>query len=131
MSLILATICLVGNVFSCQPAEVRVIDGDTIQIKRERIRLVGIDAPEIKGACAAEVDTAFKAKHRLAQLIADSNVVLERTGRDKYQRTLAHVSVDGIDLGDALMSEGLARKWEKKWSPGLDDVWCANALERQ
>jgi micrococcal nuclease len=39
--------------------------------------------------------------------------------RDKYGRTLAYVLVDGKDLGNELVSRGLARKWE-----GRRRSWC-------
>ena len=125
MSIVLATVCLAGNMFSCQPMQVKVIDGDTFQINSERVRVVGIDAPEMKGACAAEIRKARMAKDRAAELISTSKVTIERKGRDKYRRTLARISVNGRDLGDILMKEGLARKWEQKWRPGLDEVWCS------
>jgi len=48
------------------------------------------------------------------------NIVIDRSSRkDKYGRTLARVSVDDVDLGEALIKEGLARKWEGKRGP-----WC-------
>lgn len=130
MSIVLATVCIAVNMFTCQPSHVRVIDGDTIQIKSEKIRFDGIDAPELKGACEAETVVANLAKDRVVELFAGGQVVIERTGRDKYRRTLAKVSVDGKDIGKILLEEGLARKWEKNWKPGLDEVWCSGGQGR-
>lgn len=126
MSTVLATVCLAANVFSCSPMEVRVIDGDTIQLQSEKIRVLGIDAPEIKGNCSNEVLLAQQAKARLSDLISGDQIVIDRQGRDKYRRTLAKITLGNRDIGSILMSEGLARKWESKWRPGLDEVWCAN-----
>lgn len=125
MSIVLATVCLAANAFSCTPMEVRVIDGDTIQIRSEKIRVLGIDAPEIKGNCEAEVRRAYEAKNRVITLISGQQITIDRQGADKYRRTLATVKVGNTDMGEILMSEGLARKWEKKWRPGLDEMWCA------
>ena len=126
MSTIIATVCLAANVFSCTPMEIKVIDGDTIHIRSEKIRVLGIDAPEIKGNCQSEVVLAQKAKRRLADLIGGNQIVIDRQGRDKYRRTLAKITLGNRDIGSILMSEGLARKWESKWRPGLDEIWCSN-----
>lgn len=124
MSTVLAIVCIAANAFSCQPMDVRVIDGDTIQLGRERIRVEGLDAPEMKGLCEDESAVARLARDRLSELLDGRKVVIDRHGRDKYRRTLASVSADGEDVGAVLVSEGLARKWERKWRPGLDEVWC-------
>lgn len=125
MSIVLATVCIAANMFSCQPMHVRVIDGDTIQIRSEKIRFEGIDAPEMKGACEDEVAVANLAKARVIELISGGQVIIERSGRDKFRRTLAKVTVEGQDVGKTLIQEGLARKWERTWKPGLDAVWCS------
>lgn len=103
-------------------APVRVIDGDTIDVAGERVRLVNIDTPEMppKARCAAEADGALRARDRLQALVASGDVALARTGTDRYGRTLAHVSVDGADVGHALIAAGLARPWE-----GRRRTWCA------
>ena len=124
MSTVTAIVCIAAQALSCQQMPVRVIDGDTIKIMSENVRFLGIDAPEMKGACAAESATARKAKARVATLISGAEVVVDRQGKDRHRRTLAIVKVRGADIGEILMAEGLARKWEKKWRPGMDDVWC-------
>jgi micrococcal nuclease len=96
-------------------------DGDTLRSPAgERIRVKGIDTPEIKGACAYERRLAAAAREFAAgQLRRAERVTLVRHGRDKYGRTLAYVLVDGKDLGDEMVSRGLARKWE-----GRRRSWC-------
>ena len=81
----------------------RVLDGDTLVLAGgERIRLRGINAPE-KGECGGE-----EAQTLLAALVADG-VVAERTGSDRYGRTLAHLfTPDGTHLQRLLVSQGLA-----------------------
>lgn len=103
-----------------------IIDGDTLIIDREHIRIANIDAPEIgRPKCDAERRLGIVAKRRLAELL--SSVVVEvlrgdpDSGRkkDRYGRTLAIVSVDGQDVGGILIEESLARPWNGKRRP-----WC-------
>ena len=105
-------------------AEIRVIDGDTVVINAETIRILNIDTPEIRHAqCDAERRLGLVAKHRLEVLLSAEPPVVKRgdKGRmtDKYGRTLAVLSVAERDVGDILVAEGLARRWTGKRQP-----WC-------
>lgn len=96
-----------------------VTDGDTIRCGDERIRLVNIDAPELsQPKCSYERDLAIRARDRLAELLS-GDFEIERTGRDRYGRTLARVTVNGVDVGEVLVSEQLSRTWE-----GRRRIWC-------
>ena len=59
------------------PAEVYVVDGDTITVHGKRIRLVGFDAPELGGHahCGLERMLAARATSRLRQLIRTADDV--------------------------------------------------------
>lgn len=118
---IVATIMLC--VLSCEPAEIRVWDGDSLRLgmtqEAEAIRIFNIDAPEIEGECAYESDLAQRSKHRLAELLQGQRVEILRQGTDRYGRTLAAITVNGVDAGDLLVSEGLARTWSGRREP-----WC-------
>ncbi len=96
----------------------RAIDGDTLACGDERIRLSGIDAPEMKGKCREERQAAKRARDRLAELIRD-DLLIRREGKDRYGRSLATVYAGGTDLGALLVYEGLARPWEGRRRP-----WC-------
>lgn len=108
---------------NCEAVELRVWDGDTFRIgfgaRSERVRLVSIDAPEIEGRCQAEVDLAERAKRRLAELLRGRQVLIVRSGFDRHGRTLASVKVQGRDVGEVLVREGLARTWSGRREP-----WC-------
>ncbi|MGR6430453.1 thermonuclease family protein [Rhizobium sp. PAMB 3174] len=102
----------------------RTIDGDTIVIAGETIRIANIDTPEIHQAkCDAERRLGLVAKARMKELLASGKPVITRGDhgrmKDRYGRTLAVVSVNGSDIGDTLFNEGLARKWNGKRRP-----WC-------
>lgn len=95
-------------------------DGDTIRCDGEYIRLANIDTPELRGAkCPAERRLAKVAKRRLDDLLHSGEVTIARNGRDRYRRTLAVISVNGIDVGETLIAEDLARPWE-----GRRRTWC-------
>ncbi len=102
------------------PARIlRWIDGDTIDVRleaevpnlaqRERVRILGIDAPELGEPWAAEA-TRF-----LRELTMGKTVYLEldRQIRDAHSRLLAHVWVEGEEgwrlAGEELLLAGLAR----------------------
>ena len=110
----------------------QVVDGDTIVVRYEndnsgdKIRLLGIDAPEIRGHCPSEKQQAVAARRRLKSLLPLGSVVTLnsdsiRWRRDRYGRLLAKVSAGGRDVGKQLVREGLARRW-KPPSPRIN--WC-------
>ena len=100
-----------------------VIDGDTIQVNGERIRMVDYDTPEIsEPRCASEYALGQKAKFRLLELLNSGGVEIQSSGArdtDKYGRKLRLVLVDGRSVGDTLIAEGMAWPWE-----GHRHAWC-------
>lgn len=97
-----------------------VVDGDTLWLQGEKIRLSGIDAPELsEPRCRSERERAQRATDRLVTLMNGNRIEIRRTGVDRYQRTLADVMVDGVDVGAVLVREGLARAWDGRRRP-----WC-------
>lgn len=96
-----------------------VVDGDTVWIEGEKVRLADIDAPEPGGACVAERVLAARAAGRLAELLGQGDYMIERSGRDTYGRTLATISTGGRSVGAILVEEGLARPWT-----GRRERWC-------
>lgn len=102
---------------------ISVYDGDTIRLGDERIRIVGLDTPELghRAQCQEEAVAAEQAKQALAGEIASGNVELHRQGTDRYGRTLARVTVDGRDVADTLIAQGLARPY----GGGRREGWCS------
>lgn len=99
----------------------RAIDGDTLACGSERVRIMGLDAPEMRGECPAEVAAARAAKDRLAVLIA-SGISLEPHGRDRYRRLLAIVrDRQGRDVAQILIRERHARQYDGR---GRREGWC-------
>jgi endonuclease YncB( thermonuclease family) len=89
--------------------DVAVRDGDTFSLTVggvvERIRLIGIDAPEV-GECQADRSTA--ALEALLLGATDIVLVADRTDRDRYGRLLRYVEADGVSVNEALVRSGLA-----------------------
>lgn len=106
-------------------APVRVIDGDTFALGETKIRIENIDAPEVRGAkCDAEHRLGLLAALRLGEMLAAGELELTRNPEeprdaDRYGRLLRRVLVDGVDAGEQLVNEGLARPWTGKRA-----TWC-------
>jgi len=83
--------------------QVRAIDGDTIRVGGERIRLRGIDTPEM-----SELDGPA-AKQRLEQLLRSGSIRIEPRGRDVYNRLVADVFVNERNVAEILRSEGFSK----------------------
>lgn len=82
-----------------------IIDGDTIDVRGERIRILNIDAPEsFRSRCEAELKLALRTKERLAELLRSGAAQIDREGQDRYRRTLATLSVREGDVGECKSS---------------------------
>jgi endonuclease YncB( thermonuclease family) len=88
------------------------IDGDTLAVGVERIRIIGLDTPETYQAqCPAELRAGYMAHGRLQHLLNTRTVRIERAGQDKYRRTLATVYVGQDDVANIMVREGYARSY--------------------
>lgn len=104
----------------------RVIDGDTLAVAGERIRLDGIDAPETRQTCTRDGrpwSCGKASTQAMRQLIGPNPVRCEVSGRDKYGRAIASCFADGRDLQQQLVRQGLAlayRKYSTRYVPDED-----------
>ena len=106
-----------------QGSKIYVVDGDTIKIGGESVRLVGFDTPETyRAKCEYELQLGNMATARLRELISGVKQVdlVLLPGRDKYKRLLGRLYVNRVDVGDTLIGEGLARRYER----GRRKGWC-------
>jgi endonuclease YncB( thermonuclease family) len=89
-----------------------VADGDTIRVNGERVRLIGIDAPELEQSCTDANGAAWScgraARDKMVALAAGDEVSCRPDGRDRYGRTLAVCTAGNVDLGRAMVQAGLA-----------------------
>lgn len=99
-----------------------VVDGDTFWFAGEKYRIADIDTPETHPArCAEEAALGEAATDRLRVWLNAGAFSLEGVDRDtdRYDRKLRIVTRGGASVGDELVAEGLARRWE-----GYRRPWC-------
>lgn len=94
-----------------------VIDGDTIEIHGERIRLAGFDTPE-SGARCGTVNVYQKAAITLSDLISGQTVTCNISGKDSFNRKTGFCAAGGRDLGAHMVATGWGRDWPR-YSNGL------------
>lgn len=108
-----------------------IYDGDTFRAtingwppiigKNIPIRVNGIDTPEMRGGCKAEIEQARQAKKEAVAMIRAAKIVeLRNIQRGKYFRIVADVYLDGENLGEILIGMGLA----KLYDGGTKETWC-------
>ncbi|MDB5562811.1 MAG: Succinoglycan biosynthesis protein [Hyphomicrobiales bacterium] len=92
-------------------------DGDTLHLNGQRLRLLGIDAPELEQMCRDKADISWPcgqvAKSRLNSLIGSAELICHPSGHDKFGRILAACDAGGSDLGAAMMLDGLAVSYDR------------------
>ena len=122
---------MVGAAQASEPVPATVIsvyDGDTITVEADRwdepakIRLLGVDTPEIDGRCDWEVAAALDARDFVADLALGKAVTLANVDEDgdRYGRVLARVFVAGEDLTALLIEAGHGRPYDG----GKRGSWC-------
>jgi endonuclease YncB( thermonuclease family) len=113
---------------------VRTIDGDTFEARvhlesglslNTRVRVRGIDAPELKASCAQELRMAEAATGALRALLGEGDVVIFNIGPDKYAgRVVADAATRRTgNVSTAMLAAGHARSY----GGGHRSGWCANA----
>jgi endonuclease YncB( thermonuclease family) len=92
--------------------QIEVLRGDVLVVDGRHLRLVDVTVPQAApdAHCAAEAIASRQAQLRLADLTrrVRSIVVTPTGGFDGYGRTLARVTLDGVDPATTLIEEGLA-----------------------
>jgi endonuclease YncB( thermonuclease family) len=91
--------------------EAHAVDGDSLRIGEARLRLEGIDAPEIGQKCSVggrEVDCGREARNHLRSLIGGNSVSCSGWQEDNYGRLLVRCSARSVDLNAAMVRGGWA-----------------------
>ncbi|QFI66622.1 Nuclease [Sinorhizobium alkalisoli] len=86
-------------------------DGDSLRLGGRRVRIEGIDAPEIGQSCRRgkdDWDCGAEARRRLASLVGATTTRCRLHGRDRYGRELGICESGGRDIGRAMVLSGLA-----------------------
>ena len=108
----------------------KVIDGDTIKIKKNKIRLFGIDAPEKKQQCQKpwlsifflSLSKNYKcgkiSTNKLKIKIDNKFIMCKSSNKDRYNRFIAECFKDKTNINRWMVSSGYAvayRKYSKKF----------------
>ncbi len=81
----------------------RIIDGDTLEAASgQRVRLIGINTPE------SSMPFYEEAKDLLKSLVENKSVEIESHGTERYGRTLAYIFIDGKNVNEEILKNGLA-----------------------
>jgi endonuclease YncB( thermonuclease family) len=94
----------------------RVHDGDTFTLAGKKVRLWGIDAPELKQQCGGAPCGGI-ARDALQELVRSRTVVCTQVDRDRYKRVVASCRAAGRDLGEAMVRSGNALDY-RRYSKG-------------
>ena len=108
------------------------IDGDTLQVDGQKIRLYGVDAPEVAQTCVArrEWRCGIEAMHALAQKIASGTVDCAERGRAGDDTLLATCRLGAEDLAAWLVEKGWALAWRAQSSDYLVEEQNARVARR-
>lgn len=97
----------------------RASDGDSFRLGDERVRLLGIDAPEYAQTCddhnGWQWPCGRTARDRMAQLLKSGKVDCRPEDHDQYGRLLAVCTVGGKDIAATMVAEGLAISSGRYW----------------
>jgi endonuclease YncB( thermonuclease family) len=89
-----------------------IFDGDSMEVMldghRKKVRMIGIDAPE------KNQPFADQARRHLRRLCDDRSVELSVHGRDQYDRLLAEVILNGVNLNRQMVREGYAWSYDRQ-----------------
>ena len=99
-----------------------VIDGDTVRFSGMTVRIADIDTPETRDfGCASEKARGDMATRRMREVLNAGPFEVHGYPRDEdlYGRKLRILTRNGVSLGETLVAEGLARRWD-----GARHGWC-------
>ena len=110
---------------------IEVYDGDTVtvlfysngELCHAKVRLLGIDTPEMKGKTDQEKAKAILARDALSKLLMNKVVTLSNTGIEKWGRILADVWLDGLYVNDYMVKEGHAVPYGGAYGLTKTHVW--------
>ncbi len=106
------------KLFNYNAKVTNVVDGDTVDATVDlgfnvstnvRIRLAGINAPEMKSSDKLEREMAELSKKFLSEKILGKDILLDSTGKDKYGRWVGILYINNVPVNNMLISEGYAQ----------------------
>ena len=123
-------------------AKVKVIDGDSILLNNNEIRLSGIDAPEYKQMCYNAKNKEYpcgKLATQFLKKLAGDDIKCKFVAKDKYKRYVSVCHSRGININEKMVEEGWAvaytrytqeyRKAEKQAKKAKKGIWQGRFLK--
>jgi len=105
-------LCLASPAVADIDGVVRVIDGDTLDVGGHRVRIHGIDAPEIGQPCTSDLlgvyDCGVFVRDEVARRYSGQTATCTVIDIDRYGRNVAKCFVNGQDIGEDIVLDGLA-----------------------
>jgi endonuclease YncB( thermonuclease family) len=112
---ILGAIFAAGMAVAGPDGRIAVVDGDTIRVGGETVRLFGVDAPELDQTCRRPGGEVWRcgdwARGEVRRIFDGRRASCDPVDVDQYGRTVAICSVDGYDVGGTLVANGYARAY--------------------
>jgi endonuclease YncB( thermonuclease family) len=114
--------------------KVRIVDGDTLDVGQTRVRLHGIDAPERGQPCTTLGGQNWSCGEWVTRQVRDrfngAQAQCTKVDTDRYGRVVARCSVQGQDIGQTLVRDGIAFAYRKyAWDYVADEI-AAQAADR-
>jgi endonuclease YncB( thermonuclease family) len=123
---LIAGLRLIGDDgFEAREGRPVISDGDSLRLSGERVRLLGLDAPELSQTCllgSSSQPCGLLARQALKKLIGGRKIRCEPQGRDRYGRLLARCYAGGDDIGRMMVARG--------WAVARGDYRFAQAAAR-
>lgn len=133
--------CTAKEITSSTETPIKVIDGDSLEIGSERIRLMGIDAPEYIQQCkdkkGKKYPCGIDSKNYLIKLIGDNPIVCKIHKKDQYERNLCTCYNQDQDINAAMVSSGHAitylespyKKEQKEAQQNKRGLWAGRFMQ--
>ncbi len=126
-TLLLLPLAIAGSALANPSGVVRVIDGDTFLVGDTRVRLHGIDAPEAAQTCRTEQGVRWAcgdwASDEARKRFEGGYATCRAIDTVRYGRTVARCHVDGVEVGQSLVQDGVAfayRKYARRYVAAED-----------
>lgn len=133
----LSAILVFAVVATTAVAEVRIVDGDTLELDGTVYRLNGIDAPEHGQRCGTW-NCGAEATDALVEIVKGRRVTCDPIASDGYGRVIATCYANGTDIGGTLIDKGLAWAFSRYSTDYVDEetaakgrsigIWSGNYL---
>jgi endonuclease YncB( thermonuclease family) len=93
----------------------KVIDGDTFDVeidgKREKVRMIGIDTPELKGSECYSKEAKAELELLIESKFVELSVDYTQADKDRYGRLLRYVNLENRDINQYMVENGFAYEY--------------------